>query len=143
MKNMGAWPSSKPCGLESPLNRHREDNALAVVLPVQGTMTESAVESIAATTLLSNCRSLNGQLIQSVATGAQAVRCKPMAGLNPLAEVERVNAQFARAEQIAQFRIIDRVLTPEDEEITPAMTLKRKFVQAKFAALISEMYAKS
>lgn len=58
-------------------------------------------------------------------------------------EVERVNAQFARVEQIKQFRIIDRVLTPEDEEITPTMKLKRKFVHEKFAALIEEMYRSS
>ncbi|TYR33422.1 long-chain fatty acid--CoA ligase [Mesorhizobium microcysteis] len=55
-------------------------------------------------------------------------------------EVERVNALFARVEQIKQFRIIDRVLTPEDEEITPTMKLKRKFVHQKFATLIEEMY---
>jgi long-chain acyl-CoA synthetase len=55
-------------------------------------------------------------------------------------EIEHVNAQFARVEQVKQFRIIDRVLTPEDEEITPTMKLKRKFVHQKFSALIDEMY---
>lgn len=55
-------------------------------------------------------------------------------------EVARVNARFARVEQIKQFRIIDRVLTPEDEEITPTMKLKRKFVHEKFAELIAGMY---
>ncbi len=55
-------------------------------------------------------------------------------------EIERVNAQFARVEQTKQFRIIDRVLTPDDEEITPTMKLKRKFVHQKFANLIDEMY---
>jgi long-chain acyl-CoA synthetase len=55
-------------------------------------------------------------------------------------EVARVNAQFARVEQIKQFRIIDRVLTPEDEEITPTMKLKRKFVNEKFSSLIADMY---
>ncbi|KAB2854765.1 MAG: long-chain fatty acid--CoA ligase, partial [Sphingopyxis terrae] len=55
-------------------------------------------------------------------------------------EVARVNTQFARVEQIKQFRIIDRVLTPEDEEITPTMKLKRKFVHEKFADLIAGMY---
>jgi long-chain acyl-CoA synthetase len=56
------------------------------------------------------------------------------------AEVARVNEQFARVEQVKQFRIIDRVLTPEDEEITPTMKLKRKFVHEKFADLIAGMY---
>jgi long-chain acyl-CoA synthetase len=48
-------------------------------------------------------------------------------------EIERVNAQFARVEQVKQFRIIDRVLTPEDEEITATTKLKRKFVHQKFS----------
>ncbi|QCI63107.1 AMP-dependent synthetase/ligase [Phreatobacter stygius] len=56
------------------------------------------------------------------------------------AEIARVNGQFARVEQVKQFRIIDRVLTPEDEEITPTMKLKRKFVHEKFAELIAGMY---
>lgn len=55
-------------------------------------------------------------------------------------EIAGVNARFARVEQIKQFRIIDRVLTPEDEEITPTMKLKRKFVHEKFSTLIAEMY---
>jgi long-chain acyl-CoA synthetase len=55
-------------------------------------------------------------------------------------EIERVNAQFARVEQVKQFRIIDRVLTPEDNEITPTMKLKRKLVHQKFSTLIDEMY---
>jgi long-chain acyl-CoA synthetase len=56
-------------------------------------------------------------------------------------EVDRVNREFARVEQIKLFRIIDRVLTPEDEEITPTMKLKRKFVNEKFAPLIAGMYS--
>jgi len=48
-------------------------------------------------------------------------------------EVERVNRQFARVEQIKAFRLIDQQLTAEDEELTPTMKLKRKFVERKYA----------
>lgn len=55
-------------------------------------------------------------------------------------EVERVNRKFARVEQIKQFRLLDRRLTAEDEELTPTMKLKRALVQKKYAALVEEMY---
>lgn len=57
------------------------------------------------------------------------------------AEIDRVNREFARVEQVKAFRLIDRQLTPEDEELTPTMKLKRQFVQKKFADLIEDMYA--
>ena len=56
------------------------------------------------------------------------------------AEVESVNKQFARVEQIKQFRLIDQLLTAEDEELTPTMKLKRKFVHQKYTELIESMY---
>jgi long-chain acyl-CoA synthetase len=56
------------------------------------------------------------------------------------AEVERANAQLARVEQVKAFRIIDQLLSAEDEELTPTMKLKRKFVVRKYAALIDSMY---
>lgn len=55
-------------------------------------------------------------------------------------EVEKVNKQFARVEQIKQFRLIDQRLTAEDEELTPTMKLKRKFVHQKYAEIIESMY---
>ena len=56
-------------------------------------------------------------------------------------EIDGVNAKFARVEQIKRFRLIDVQLTPEDEELTPTMKLRRRFVNLKFAALIESMYA--
>ncbi len=56
------------------------------------------------------------------------------------AEIEAVNARLARVEQIKQFRVIDQLLTAEDEELTPTMKLKRKVVTAKYAGLIATMY---
>ena len=55
-------------------------------------------------------------------------------------ELERVNKQFARVEQVKKFRLIEQKLTAEDEELTPTMKLKRKFVNQKYADLIESMY---
>jgi long-chain acyl-CoA synthetase len=58
-------------------------------------------------------------------------------------EVAKVNKQFARVEQIKDFRLINILLTAEDEELTPTMKLKRSFVEAKHAGLIDSMYAQA
>jgi long-chain acyl-CoA synthetase len=55
-------------------------------------------------------------------------------------EIERVNKQFARVETIKRFRLIEELLTPEDEELTPTMKLKRAFVSRKYKDAIDEMY---
>ena len=55
-------------------------------------------------------------------------------------ELARVNKEFARAEQVKRFRLIEQKLTAEDEELTPTMKLKRKFVNQKYADLIESMY---
>jgi len=55
-------------------------------------------------------------------------------------EVEAVNAKFARVETIKKFYLIERQLTPEDEELTPTMKLKRSFVNKRYAAEIDAMY---
>ena len=56
-------------------------------------------------------------------------------------EIEKVNRNFARVETIKRFRLIDQQLTAEDDELTPTMKLKRKFVSEKYKTLIDEMYA--
>jgi long-chain acyl-CoA synthetase len=55
-------------------------------------------------------------------------------------EIERVNSKFARVETIKKFRLIDQLLDPEDEELTPTMKLKRKVVNVKYSDLIDSMY---
>lgn len=55
-------------------------------------------------------------------------------------EIERINPELARVEQIKAFRIIAELLTAEDEELTPTMKLKRKVIASKYAALIDSMY---
>ena len=54
--------------------------------------------------------------------------------------VNEVNKDFARVEQIKDFRLIDILLTEEDDELTPTMKLKRSFVETKHEALIADMY---
>jgi long-chain acyl-CoA synthetase len=58
-------------------------------------------------------------------------------------EIEKVNAGFARVETIKKFRLIEHQLTAEDEEVTPTMKLKRKFVNEKYKGMIDGMYAEA
>jgi long-chain acyl-CoA synthetase len=55
-------------------------------------------------------------------------------------EIEKVNKGFARVETIKKFRLIDTLLTAEDEELTPTLKLKRKLVNTKYKELIDSMY---
>ena len=55
-------------------------------------------------------------------------------------EIERVNKQLARVETIKKFRLIEQILTPEDDELTPTMKLKRTFVNTKYKDVIDTMY---
>ncbi|MFK7862563.1 MAG: long-chain fatty acid--CoA ligase [Granulosicoccus sp.] len=54
--------------------------------------------------------------------------------------VAEVNKAFARVEQLKDFRLIDILLTAEDEELTPTMKLKRNVVEIRHEALINQMY---
>ncbi len=55
-------------------------------------------------------------------------------------EVQQVNKKFAQVETIKYFRLIDIKLTADDDEITPTMKLKRKFISRKYESLIESMY---
>jgi len=55
-------------------------------------------------------------------------------------EVLKVNKMFARVEQIKKICLIDQLLTAEDDELTPTMKLKRKFVNEKYQDMINSMY---
>jgi long-chain acyl-CoA synthetase len=58
-------------------------------------------------------------------------------------EIDRVNQGFARVETIKKFRLIEQQLTAEDDEVTPTMKLKRKFVNEKYKGMIDGMYAEA
>ncbi|TFZ07881.1 AMP-dependent synthetase/ligase [Ramlibacter humi] len=55
-------------------------------------------------------------------------------------EIDRVNAKFARVEQVKKFFLLDTQLTAEDEELTPTMKLKRKLVERKYSPQVEAMY---
>ncbi len=55
-------------------------------------------------------------------------------------EVARANRGFAPPEQIKKFRLIERLILPEDDEITATGKLKRSFVSEKYKAMIDGMY---
>ncbi len=54
--------------------------------------------------------------------------------------IAQVNEDFARVEQIKNFRLINIILTAEDDELTATMKLKRAFVEKRYQPLINEMY---
>lgn len=57
--------------------------------------------------------------------------------------IEGANQKFAQVETIKKFRLIDKQLDPEDEEVTPTMKLKRSFVEKKYQELIDGMYSEA
>ena len=73
---------------------------------------------------------------------ASLCRAKEVQGLIE-GEIERVNKRLARVETIKRFRLIEQILTPEDEELTPTMKLRRAFVNVKYKSLIDGMYAEA
>jgi long-chain acyl-CoA synthetase len=71
----------------------------------------------------------------SLATSADVVR---LIG----AEIERVNGELARVEQIKDFRILPKALDPEEdgEPVTPTRKVKRHLMYERFKTLVEEMY---
>ena len=51
-------------------------------------------------------------------------------------EIDKVNKNFAQVETIKRFAPIAQLLTAEDDELTPTMKLKRKYVNEKYTSLI-------
>ncbi|MGA3085178.1 MAG: long-chain fatty acid--CoA ligase [Thermodesulfobacteriota bacterium] len=56
-------------------------------------------------------------------------------------EINNVNKQLARVENIRKFKILDKKLYTEDGEVTPTMKVKRKAINAQYKDLIESMYA--
>jgi long-chain acyl-CoA synthetase len=54
--------------------------------------------------------------------------------------IEQSNARVSSSEQIKRFAILERDFSPEFDEVTPTMKLKRDVVAKHFANLIEELY---
>ena len=70
---------------------------------------------------------------------ASLTRAEPVRALIGEA-IEAVNHGLARVETVKRFALIDTELTPEDEELTPTMKLKRKFVNEKYRDVVESLY---
>ena len=57
------------------------------------------------------------------------------------AGVDVVNRQFAQVEQIKKFHLVGAEWMPDSELLTPTSKLKRRGVNAVYAAEIEAMYA--
>jgi len=55
-------------------------------------------------------------------------------------EVERANAGLAPVEQVRNFRLLEKELDHDDNEVTATMKVRRKTIYEKFAPLIREIY---
>ena len=55
-------------------------------------------------------------------------------------EIEKVNKTLSNVENIRKFSLIDVLLTAEDEEMTPTLKLRRKFVNEKYKDVIDALY---
>ena len=56
-------------------------------------------------------------------------------------EIERINLSLAQVETLKKFRLINKQLTVEDDELTASMKLKRNVVNEKYDDLINQMYS--
>jgi long-subunit acyl-CoA synthetase (AMP-forming) len=56
------------------------------------------------------------------------------------AAVEAANAGLSRVEQIKRFEILDADWPPGGDELTPTLKLKRRPIEAKYAAVIGRLY---
>jgi len=55
-------------------------------------------------------------------------------------EIEEVNRHFSRVETIKKFKILEKELDPDDEELTATMKVKRSVIEKKFKEVIEAMY---
>lgn len=58
-------------------------------------------------------------------------------------EVKRINERFARVSQVRKFVLLTKELDHDDGELTATMKVRRKAIEAKFAAEIARIYGQS
>ena len=54
--------------------------------------------------------------------------------------IERANAKLSSPEQIKKFVILERDFSPEMDEVTPTLKLKRNIVADNFAGVLQNLY---
>ena len=52
----------------------------------------------------------------------------------------KANALLSNVERVKKIHLLDILLTAEDEEMTPTLKLRRKYVNEKYRAEIDAMY---
>ncbi len=57
-------------------------------------------------------------------------------------EVKEANKDFAQVETIKKFRLLEKELDHDDDELTATLKLRRKTVNQKFGHIIEEMYSR-
>jgi long-chain acyl-CoA synthetase len=57
------------------------------------------------------------------------------------AHIDKINAKFARVEQVKKFEILRRDLSQEGGELTPTLKVKRNVVAEKYSDVIEALYA--
>jgi len=55
--------------------------------------------------------------------------------------VDKANQEFARVEQVREFRVLPRSLALEHGELTPTLKIKRRIIDKNWSGLIESMYA--
>jgi long-chain acyl-CoA synthetase len=75
-------------------------------------------------------------------TGFTSLTAHPRVTRLIRAELDKVNRELARVEQIKSFRILPKALDPEEEgePITPTRKVKRKLMYERFKDLVEAMY---
>jgi long-chain acyl-CoA synthetase len=75
-------------------------------------------------------------------TGFTSLAQSPRVAALIAGEIEKANAQLARVEQIKAFRILPKVLDPEEEgePVTPTRKVKRNQMYERFKPLVEAMY---
>jgi long-chain acyl-CoA synthetase len=54
--------------------------------------------------------------------------------------VHRGNQRLSRVEQVKRVYLLERELSPDEDEITPTLKVKRKNVEKKFASILDKLY---
>lgn len=78
---------------------------------------------------------------QALGTSYTDLLLHPEVAARVQAAVDGVNAALSRPEQIRRWILLDRDLSPEEEELTPTLKLRRAVVEAKFRDRLDALYS--